>query len=81
MVFFKDLIIGGQILARGRDRLSLSVQLDTDLRDTPVVVSHRILQPLIPRRIVEPRVDADGVEVDGNEDGIDDGASDDGEED
>ena len=68
LVFFKDLIIGGQIVARGRDRQSLSVQLDTDLRDTPVVVSHRILQPLITRRIVEPRVDADGVEVDGNDD-------------
>ena len=48
LVFFKDLIIGGQIVARGRDRQSLSVQLDTDWRDTPVnvVVSHRILQPL-----------------------------------
>ena len=80
LVFFKDLIIGGQIVARGRDRQSLSVQLDTDLRDTPVVVSHRILQPLITRRIVEPRVDADGVEVDGNDDDHD-GDSDDCEED
>ena len=46
IVFFENFPIGGTIEGKSRRAQTFTVRLDTTMRDAPVTVSHRILEPL-----------------------------------